>query len=140
MPTRGHLEQNCENHNVQKVNSTVTTTRRPGRLDYTYDASTSTSMSTRNQRVNRGDASTRKGNRSLFLCLRLCLRPCVARGNRDYASISTTKHKFVNGLLPRRPPVLNLKLWRQNVNFILHLMLVLITRVNNLVLMFASYV
>ena len=59
----------------------------PLRLVCTYDAS----ISTRNQRVNLGDASisasikasTKKGNRSFFLCSCLCLRRCVARVNRN---------------------------------------------------------
>ena len=39
--------------------------------------------------------STRKGNRFsfFFLCLRLCLRRCVARLNRDKAIISTSQQK-----------------------------------------------
>ena len=97
---------------------------------YTYDAS----ISTRNQRVNQGDAnisasinaSTRKGNRSFFLCLRLCLRRCVARVNRDNASISTRKQRSSQKLSTElcsvfktaacTSAILDLTFWRQNFN------------------------
>ena len=90
----------------------------------------SINISTRNQRVHRGDgsisASTRKGNRSFFLCLRLCLRRYVTRVNRDNAGIRTRKQKSSHKLSAEvcsvfkmevcTNAILNFKFWRQNFN------------------------